>query len=404
MVGVDKVVIPYGAYWSTPFVRWQGCFAELHSIKFAAHVAKAALEKRRIDAKSFDYGALGISVPQQGAFFGLPWLMSQIGATHVAGPTVSQACATSARLLQTVAATIREEDATVALAIAADRVSNGPHIYYPAPHGQGGTGPHEDWVLDNFNCDPYTGTDMVTTAENVAAEHGITTEQQNEVVLMRYEQYQEALANDSAFLKRFMDLPFSVPDPRFKREQTVLHGDDGIFPTTAEGLVKLKPVKPGGTVTYGGQTHPADANAAMVLTTPERAPELARDPKIDIRIVAFGQARERPSFMPSAPVPAARRALAAAGLNASELAAVKTHNPFVVNDLVLSKELGLDVRRVNRYGCSLVWGHPQAPMGLRAVIELIEELVIIGGGYGMFVGCAAGDSAMAVIVSVRDRS
>ena len=106
--------------------------------------------------------------------------------------------------------------------------------------------------------------------------------------------------------------------------------------------------------------------------------------------------------MPAAPAPAARKALQAAGLKASDLSAVKTHNPFIVNDLVLAKELGLDPLTMNRFGCSLVWGHPQAPMGLRAIIELIEQLVITGGGYGLFVGCAAGDSAMAVIIKVDD--
>ena len=56
--------------------------------------------------------------------------------------------------------------------------------------------------------------------------------------------------------------------------------------------------------------------------------------------------------------------------------------------------------RMNNYGCSLVWGHPQGPTGLRCVIELIEELAILGGGWGLFTGCAAGDSAMAVVVKV----
>jgi acetyl-CoA acetyltransferase len=55
---------------------------------------------------------------------------------------------------------------------------------------------------------------------------------------------------------------------------------------------------------------------------------------------------------------------------------------------------------MNNYGCTLVWGHPQAPMGIRAIIELIEELVIRGGGKGLFTGCAAGDSAMAVVIDV----
>jgi acetyl-CoA acetyltransferase len=200
-----------------------------------------------------------------------------------------------------------------------------------------------------------------------------------------------------------MDLPFSVPDSRFKREQTVLNGDEGIFATTAEGLAKLKPVVEGGTVTFGGQTHPADGNAGMVLTTPERASDLSRDRKIDIRLVSFGQARVKPAFMPAAPAPAARRALDAAGLKASDMTVIKTHNPFIVNDLVMAKELGIDPLKMNRFGSSLVWGHPQGPMGMRAVIEVIEELVIVGGGYGLFAGCAAGDSAMAVIVKVQDR-
>jgi acetyl-CoA acetyltransferase len=51
-----------------------------------------------------------------------------------------------------------------------------------------------------------------------------------------------------------------------------------------------------------------------------------------------------------------------------------------------------------------VWGHPQAPTGTRAIIELIEELVLRGGGYGLFVGCAAGDTAMAVVLQVGDAS
>ncbi|CAM5547905.1 thiolase family protein [Eoetvoesiella caeni] len=401
---MTHVSIPYGAYWSTPFTRWQGSFSHLHSLRFAAHVARSELQLRNIDIGDFDHAALGISVPQKGVFFGLPWLMSQMGSDQVGGPTISQACATSVRLLQSVASTLRDGDATVTLAIAADRVSNGPHIYYPAPDGPGGTGEHENWVLDNFECDPQTGVNMLKTAENVAAEYGLTTAQQNELTLLRYQQYEEALENDSAFLRRFMTLPFSVPDTRFKKEKSVLHGDEGIFPTTAEGLSRLKPLVEGGTVTFGGQTHPADGNAAMVVTTPERAAELSQDRKIGIRIVSFGQARVKPAFMPAAPAPAARKALQAANLKASDLSAVKTHNPFIVNDLVLAQELGLDPLAMNRFGCSLVWGHPQAPMGLRSIMELIEQLVMTGGGYGLFVGCAAGDSAMAVIIKVDDGS
>ena len=78
-----RVEIPYGAYWSTPFVRWQGSLAHLHSLEFAAHVAKAELARRGIDAAAFDYGVLGFSVPQKQSFYGLPWLAGLVGAVTV---------------------------------------------------------------------------------------------------------------------------------------------------------------------------------------------------------------------------------------------------------------------------------------------------------------------------------
>ena len=81
--------IPYGAYWSTPFAKWQGSFANLHSVEFAAHVAKAELAKRRIAPEAFDYGVLGMTVPQKASFYGLPWFMGLIGGRKVGGPTVS---------------------------------------------------------------------------------------------------------------------------------------------------------------------------------------------------------------------------------------------------------------------------------------------------------------------------
>jgi acetyl-CoA acetyltransferase len=82
--------------------------------------------------------------------------------------------------------------------------------------------------------------------------------------------------------------------------------------------------------------------------------------------------------------------------------AIKTHNPFAVNDLYFASQTGCDLQSMNNYGCSLVWGHPQAPMGTRAIIELIEELALKGGGFGLFTGCAAGDTAMSVVLEVCD--
>jgi len=197
-----------------------------------------------------------------------------------------------------------------------------------------------------------------------------------------------------------MTLPFAVPDQSFRKTAATLDSDEGIHSTNAEGLARLKPVAPNGTITYGGQTHPADGNAGMIVTTPERANELARDKTIKIRLVAFGQARADKAMMPAAPIAAAQRALAAADLSIKRITAIKSHNPFAVNDIIFAREMGVDLKSMNNYGCSLIWGHPQGPTGMRSVIELIEELIERGGGYGLFHGCAAGDTAMAVVVKV----
>jgi len=398
-----RAEIPYGAYWSTPFARWQGAFANLHSIEFAAFVAKAELARRGIASEAIDHGVLGISVPQKHAFYGMPWLAGLAGLHHIGGPTVMQACATGVRALLTAAGEIGAGRSAAALVVTCDRTSNGPHLYYPNPRGAGGTGTSEDWVMDSFNCDPLGPHSMLRTAENVAAKHQITTAEQHDVVMLREAQYRDALADDCVFLKRFMTLPFEVPDSSYRKPAASLASDEGIRFSTAESLARLKPVAEGGSVTFGGQTHPADGNAAIIVATPERARELSRDPKVCIRLHGFGAARTALAHMPEAPIPAARAALAEAGLTIERMDAIKTHNPFAVNDVLFARETGTDLARMNNFGCSLVWGHPQAPMGTRAVIELIEELAARGGGYGLFTGCAAGDTAMAVIIEVGDR-
>lgn len=397
-----RAEVPYGAYWSTPFVRWQGSFAHLHSMEFAAHVLKNELSRRNIDPQCFEHGVLGLSVPQKHAFYGLPWVTGLAGLGQVGGPTLMQACATGVRALLTAVQEIEVGMASVVLAITCDRISNGPHLYYPNPKAPGGIGTSENWTLDNFACDPLGGHSMLKTAENVAAKHGVTTAEQHEVVLRREEQYRAALADDAAFLKRFMTLPFPVPDAKFRKVVATLDGDEGVTRSTPQGLAGLEPVMKGGTVTFGGQTHPAEGNAALIVTSHEKARELATNPGIAVHLLGFGQARTELAFMPEATIPAARRALQQAGKTMAQMDAVKTHNPFAINDIVFSRQMGVDLRHMNNFGCSLVWGHPQAPMGTRSIIELIEELALRGGGTGLFTGCAAGDTAMAVVLHVAD--
>lgn len=393
--------IPYGIYWSTPFAKWQGSLATMNALPLAAAVGKQVLESRGIELSQIDLGVLGITNPQKGSFYGLPYVTGLMGMDHVAGPTVQQACATSVRGLQMAAHEVSLGSAECALVILADRQSNGPVVYYPDPTGTGGYGVTEHWVPDNMAHDPYAKNPMLQTGENVAARYGISTAEQHDLKLHRYHQYLQALADDRAFQKRYMvDAP--IWDRQFRKQTGVLTADEGVFPTTAEGLAKLKPVKEGGTVTFGGQTHPADGNAGAVVTTRQRARELATDPSIEVEILGFGMSRVEPGYMPMAPAPAAQRALQQVGISLAAVDVIKTHNPFAVNDIALSRDTGFPWQKMNQYGSSIVWGHPQAPTGMRAILEMIEELVLRGGGVGLFTGCAAGDTGHATVIRVSD--
>jgi acetyl-CoA acetyltransferase len=94
-------------------------------------------------------------------------------------------------------------------------------------------------------------------------------------------------------------------------------------------------------------------------------------------------------------------ALKNADIKVADVAAVKTHNPFTVNDVVMGKLMNINDKIFNNYGSSLIYGHPQGPTGMRLIIELIEELVLKGGGYGLFAGCAAGDTAAGLVLKVN---
>ena len=254
--------------------------------------------------------------------------------------------------------------------------------------------------MDSFGNDPWARNSMIQTAENVAAEAKITRAEQDDLTLVRYRQYQDALADDASFHRRFMTIPLEVKDASGRKTVATVSADEGVFVTTADGLAALKPVLPNGTVTFGSQTHPADGNCGMVVTTRDRAKAMASDSAIEVQLVSYGQGRAKKGFMAMSTVPAAKDALANAGIALGDVKVIKTHNPFAVNDVYFAREMGLAFDAFNNYGSSLIYGHPQGPTGMRLILEAIEELALKGGGYGLFVGCAAGDTAGAVVVKV----
>lgn len=393
----QDVAIPAGLAWSSPFARWQGSLAEVPSLDLAADVTARALAERHVEPAQVEGLVLGWTIPQPDIFYGAPTLAARLGAGAVTGPMIAQACATSVACLAAAAGAVTA-GAGLQLVVATDRTSNGPQLLYPAPSAIGGAPVSTHWVLDSFARDPWAGTSMLAAGETVAAESGVSRAELDELAALRSDQYQKALADDRAFQRRYL---VEVQIPRRRKPPLVIDADEGVRPMVLDQISALPPAAPDGLHTFATQTHPADGTAGALVTTIEQARELARGAGV-AQILATGSARVAPSHMPEAPVPAAQAALADAGLTMRQVDAVTTHNPFAINDIYFSRQAGFPLARMNSYGCSLIFGHPQGPTGLRSIAELIEELRQRGGGVGLFTGCAAGDTGAALLLRVDD--
>jgi acetyl-CoA C-acetyltransferase len=394
---LDNVFIPSRLLWSSPFIRWQGRAADVSSMDLAVQVTRDALAARQFDAAAeVQQLVVGTTVPQKDSFYAAPWIAAQLGMPSVGGPVVAQACATAVACLATAASASMLTGGQTQLVVTTDRTSNGPLMVYPRSTGMGGSPLAEHWVLASFAADPWTGESMVHTAEATARDAGFTRAQCDELTLLRHNQYLDALRDDRAIQKLYLQ-PIVIPQ---RKGPLVLDADEGVSDYSTESLAKLKPALPGGVVTPGTQTHPADGSAGTVVTNLENARRLAKGDGV-VELLSIGFARAEKGRMPKAPALAAKQALASAGLPISEIKAVTTHNPFAVNDLWLHQSTGIALEKMNPFGCSLIYGHPQAPTGLRAIVELVHALRLQGGGVGLFTGCAAGDMGAALVLRVH---
>jgi acetyl-CoA acetyltransferase len=392
----DKAYIPVPLLWSSPFIRWQGAAADASALDVAVQVTRDALAAGGYDPEETGQLVFGTTIPQPNAFYGPPWIAARLGMFGIGGPAIAQACATAVSCLATAAAASQLSDGETQLVITADRTSNGPLLVYPRSAGMGGAPLATNWVLDSFAADPWTSESMLYTAECTAADGGFSRAQCDELTLLRFSQYQHALRDDRALQKRYFR-PIVIES---RKSRTELAMDEGVSDYNAAGLAKLSPSKPGGAITPGTQTHPADGTAGAIVTSRDKAQRFS-DGQPVARILSAAFARAEKGRMPKAPALAAHKALAEAGKRVSDLKTITTHNPFAVNDLWLHRETGFPLECMNPLGCSLIYGHPQAPTGMRAIAELAQALVMGGGGVGLFTGCAAGDMGAAVVIEVQ---
>jgi len=386
--------IPYGTWGSSYFPAWQqSALAEVNIGQFAGEAAARILSLRKVPKSELEALVIGSTVPWHWKFWTAPLVASCLGE-RVPGYHVEQACATGLQAVLLAGGEVQSGRDVVGV-VTFDRTSDSPVGVFPERRTPQRTFALAD-VWDNFGFDPATGQAMLTTAGNAARKHRIDRREVDELALWRHEQYFETLGR--GWLDRIL-VPFDVLDNSGKKLGRV-DSDAGVRRLTREALAAMRELEP--TVTSGTQTHASDGMATLLVTSAEKARELSRRPEIDIRFLAKTEVRVAPAFMPEAPVVAVQKLLARTGLAMADVAVVKNHNPFAVNDAIFAKVLGYDWRKMNNTGSSLVWGHPQGPTLTRVLIEALEEAVDLGGGRVLVFGCAAGDVGIAALFEVGE--
>jgi acetyl-CoA acetyltransferase len=237
---------------------------------------------------------------------------------------------------------------------------------------------------------------MMATAGIAARKYKIDRREVDELTAHRYKQYFDSL--ESGFLDRVL-FPFEVLNMQ-GRSMGMIDSDAGVRQVSLGSLRAMRELDT--CITGGTQTHASDGMAMLLVTTAEKARELSPRPEIDIQFVGKTEMRTYPSHMPESPALAVEKLLKMTGLTMKDMAVVKNHNPFAVNDAIFAKILDYDWHNMNNTGCPLVWGHPQGPTLTRVIIESLEEAVDLGGGYVLVFGCAAGDVGIAAILKVTE--
>ena len=388
--------IPYGTWGSSYFPAWQqSALSEVNICQFAGEAASRIYGLLKVPLAELDYLVLGSTIPLHWKFWTAP-LVARCMGRRLPGFHVEQACATGLQTVVHAAAEVQAGKEAVGV-LTFDRTSDSPVGVFPERRSNERTRALAD-VWDNFGFDPATGQAMLPTAGNAARKHRVDRREVDEIALFRHQQYFDTL--ESGFLDRVL-VPLDVLD-NSGRKLGRIDADAGIRRLSASGLAAMRQLDTG--VSSGTQTHASDGMATLLVTSDARARELSPRPDIDIVLVAKAEARVHPAYMPEAPAVATRELLARTGLTMDDMAVVKNHNPFAVNDAIFAKVLDYDWRRMNRTGCSLVWGHPQGPTLTRVLIEALEEAVDLGGGRVLIFGCAAGDVGIAALFEVGETS
>jgi acetyl-CoA acyltransferase 2 len=389
---ITDAVILHGA--RTPMARYMGAFGNTTAIELGAAASKEAIRRAGTEPADFDHVIFGnVMQTSADALYGARHVGLKAGLPIEApAVTVNRLCGSGMESITQAAQRILLGEARVVLAGGMENMSQCPHVIRGARAGfRLGEGKLEDSLLSGL-FDTYCGFSMSETAENLAAEQGITRRASDEYAL-RSQQAAEAAFRAGYFKEEIVPV-----EMKKGKKTTMVTEDDHRRPeTTIEVLESLQPAfRKDGIVTAGNASGIVDGAAAVVVTHAKIAKERGWKPLG--RIVGWATAGVPPQIMGIGPVPAIQKALALSGLKLEQMDLVEVNEAFAAQYLAVEKKLGLTREKTNVNGGAIALGHPLAASGTRLILSLLLELRRRGARYGVASACIGGGQGIAVIV------
>jgi len=386
---VSRAVVLAGV--RTPVGRYGGALSGVRPDDLAAIAIRAAIERAGVPAAEIEdvyFGAANQAGEDNRNVARMAALLAGL-PDSVAGVTVNRLCASGLAAVVSACHAVIAGDGDLFVAGGAESMSRAPLVTAkPEREFPRGDRILYDTTLGWRFTNPklvelFPPESMGETGENVADKYTVSREDQDAFALASQQRWAAA---DAA--GRFADELVPVGD--------VVRDEHPRPETTLEKLAALKPAfRANGTVTAGNASGINDGAAALVIASEEKARELGVEPLGTF--VASAVAGVDPRVMGIGPVPAVRKLLARAGVDASALDLVELNEAFASQSVAVIRELGLDPDKVNVNGGAIAIGHPLGMSGARLVVSLLHELRRRGGRYGLAtlcVGVGQGQAAL----------
>jgi acetyl-CoA acyltransferase len=387
----------------TPFGRYGGALATVRADDLAAIPIKALIERNsRLDWGAVDdvlYGCANQAGEDNRNVARMAVLLAGL-PVEVPAATINRLCGSSLDAVGMAARAIKAGEQNMVLAGGVESMTRAPFVMGKAESAFARGMKLEDTTLGWRFVNPlikakYGIDSMPETGENVAAEFGVSRQDQDAFALRSQQRW--AAANVRGF---FASQIVPVTVTKAKGEASVFSVDEPPRPdTTLAALAKLKPVvKPDGTVTAGNASPLNDGSCALLLASAEAVKLHKLVPRA--RVVAMAAAGIAPRIMGFAPSPATRKVLALTGLTLGQMDVIELNEAFAAQALAVTRDLGLadDDPRVNPNGGAIAIGHPLGASGARLVTTAMNQLEAIGGRYALCTMCIGVGQALAMVI------